>query len=126
MKLLNNFLSMGYGAIYAEALTLAQKTGISPQVFDSVLRGSRMDCGFYQTYMDYVLTRNRDAHKFTIANAVKDMRYLAALADAEGVANPVGSAVKNSYAAALAAGKGDDFIPMLSDFVAAGSGVKLG
>ena len=126
MKLLNNFLSMGYGAIYAEALTLAQKTGISPKVFDSVLRGSRMDCGFYQTYMDYVLTRNRDAHKFTIANAVKDMRYLAALADAEGVANPVGSAVKNSYAAALAAGKGDEFVPMLSDFVAAGSGVTLG
>ncbi len=126
MKLINNFLSMGYGAIYAEALTLAQKSGISPQVFDKVLRGSRMDCGFYQTYMDYVLTRNRDAHKFTIANAAKDTRYLAAMADAVGVVNPVGSAVKNAYGAALAAGKGDEFVPMLSDFVAAGSGVKLG
>ena len=126
MKLLNNFLSLGYGAIYAEALTLAQKTGISPKVFDSVLRGSRMDCGFYQTYMDYVLNRNREAHKFTIANAAKDTRYLAALADAAGVANPVGSAVKNAFAAALAAGKGEEFVPMLSDFVAAGNGVKLG
>ena len=126
MKLINNFLSLGYGAIYAEALTLAQKTGISPKVFDSVLRGSRMDCGFYQTYMDYVLNRNRDAHKFTIANAAKDTRYLASLSDAEGVANPVGSAVKNAYAAALAAGKGDEFVPMMSDFVAAASGVKLG
>ena len=126
MKLINNFLSLGYGAIYAEALTLAQKTGITPKVFDSVLRGSRMDCGFYQTYMDYVLTRNRDAHKFTIANAAKDTRYLAAMANAAGVANPVGSAVKNAYAAALAAGKGEEFVPMLSDFVAAGSGVKLG
>ncbi len=126
MKLINNFLSLGYGAIYAEALTLAQKTGISPKVFDSVLRGSRMDCGFYQTYMDYVLNRNRDAHKFTIANAAKDTRYLASLSDAEGVANPVGSAVKNAYAEALAAGKGDEFVPMMSDFVAAASGVKLG
>ena len=123
---LNNFLSLGYGAIYAEALTLAQKTGISPKVFDSVLRGSRMDCGFYQTYMDYVLTRNREAHKFTIANAAKDTRYLAAMADAAGVANPVGSAVTNTYAAALAAGKGEEFVPMLSDFVAAASGVRLG
>ena len=126
MKLINNFLSMGYGAIYAEALTLAQKTGITPKVFDSVLRGSRMDCGFYQTYMTYVLERDPEAHKFTIANAAKDMRYLSALADAEGVANPVGSAVKNAYAAALAAGRGTDFVPMLSDFVAAGAGVKLG
>ena len=125
MKLINNFLSLGYGAIYAEALTLAQKSGLSPKVFDSVLRGSRMDCGFYQTFMKYVLERDREAHKFTIANAAKDTRYLAALADAEGVANPVGSAVKNAYAAALAAGKGAEFVPMLSDFVAAGAGVKL-
>jgi 3-hydroxyisobutyrate dehydrogenase-like beta-hydroxyacid dehydrogenase len=125
MKLINNFLSLGYGAIYAEALTLAQKTGIAPKVFDSVLRGSRMDCGFYQTYMQYVLTRDREAHKFTIANAAKDTRYLAALAAAEGVANPIGSAVNNSYASALAAGKGGDFVPMLSDFVAAGNGVSL-
>ena len=126
MKLINNFLSLGYGAIYAEALTLAQKTGLSPKVFDSVLRGSRMDCGFYQTFMKYVLERDPEAHKFTIANAAKDTRYLAALADAEGVVNPVGSAVKNAYAAALAAGKGAEFVPMLSDFVAAGAGVKLG
>lgn len=63
MKLINNFLSLGYAAIYAEALTLSQKIGITPQVFDSVLRGSRMDCGFYQTFMQYVLERDRDAHK---------------------------------------------------------------
>ena len=37
MKLLNNFLSMGYAAIYSEALTLAQKIGITPQTFNSVL-----------------------------------------------------------------------------------------
>ena len=125
MKLINNFLSLGYGAVYAEALTLAQKTGITPAAFDKVIRGGRMDCGFYQTFMQYVLTRDRDAHKFTIANAAKDTRYLASLADAEGVANPIGAAVKNSYAAALAAGKGEDFVPMLSDFVAAANGVKL-
>jgi 3-hydroxyisobutyrate dehydrogenase-like beta-hydroxyacid dehydrogenase len=125
MKLINNFLSLGYGAIYAEALTLAQKTGISPAAFDKVIRGGRMDCGFYQTFFQYVLTRDRDAHKFTIANAAKDTRYLASLADAEGVANPIGAAVKNAYAAAEAGGKGGDFVPMLSDFVAAANGVKL-
>ena len=126
MKLINNFLSLGYGAIYAEALALAQKTGISPADFDKVIRGGRMDCGFYQTYFQYVLTRDRNAHKFTIANAAKDTRYLASLADAEGIANPIGAAVKNAYAAAEMAGKGDDFVPMLSDFVAAANGVKLG
>jgi 3-hydroxyisobutyrate dehydrogenase-like beta-hydroxyacid dehydrogenase len=125
MKLINNFLSLGYGAIYAEALALAQKSGIAPAAFDRVIRGSRMDCGFYQTFMKYVLDRDRDAHKFTLANAAKDLRYLAAMADAAGIANPIGNAVKNSYAAAVVTGKGQEFVPMISDFVAAQNGTTL-
>lgn len=126
MKLLNNFLSMGYAAIYAEALTVASKIGITPQTFDSVLRGSRMDCGFYQTFMQYVLERDRNAHKFTLVNALKDVRYLESVANAAGVPNPIGNAVKNSFASAVAAGKGEDYVPMLSDFIAERSGVSLG
>ncbi len=125
MKLLNNFLSMGYAAIYSEALTLAQKIGITPQTFDSVLRGSRMDCGFYQTFMQYVLERDRDAHKFTLVNALKDVRYLESVANAAGVPNPVGNAVKNAFASAVAAGKGEDYVPMLSDWIASQNGISL-
>lgn len=125
MKLLNNFLSMGYGAIYAEALTLAQKIGITPQTFNSVISGSRMDCGFYQTFMKYVLERDRDAHKFTLVNALKDVRYLEGVANAAGIPNPVGNAVKNVYASAVAAGKGEEYVPMITDWVAGQSGVSL-
>ena len=92
MKLLNNFLSMGYAALYSEALALGAKAGISPKVFDGVIRGGRMDCPFYQTFFQYVLERDRNAHKFTIANAFKDMSYLAAAANGVGLANPVGAA----------------------------------
>ncbi|WP_309083142.1 NAD(P)-dependent oxidoreductase [Chelativorans sp.] len=124
MKLLNNFLSMGYAAIYAEALALGAKAGITPQVFDSVVRGGRMDCGFYQTFFKYVLERDRDAHKFTLANALKDTSYLAAFANSVGMANPVGAAVRNSFALAVGAGRGQDYVPMLSDAVAEMKGVK--
>ncbi len=105
MKLLNNFVAMGYGAIYAEALALARKSGISPQTFEnSVLRGSRMDCGFYQTFFKYVLEGDRNAHQFTLKNALKDVRYVEIFANKAGVANPVGNAVKNVYASAVNAG----------------------
>ncbi len=106
MKLLNNFISMGYAALYAEALTLAEKVGITPARFDSVVRGGRMDSPFYQTFMRYTLEGDRDAHKFTLQNAYKDMRYLESMADAAGVANPMGNAVKNAFGLAVAAGKG--------------------
>jgi 3-hydroxyisobutyrate dehydrogenase-like beta-hydroxyacid dehydrogenase len=124
MKLLNNFVAMGYASIYSEALALAKKSGISPQTFDSVLRGSRMDCGFYQTFFNYVLDGNRNAHLFTLNNALKDTRYLEAMADSVNLSNPVGNAVKNSFAIAVAQGKGEEYVPMLSDAIATLNGMK--
>ena len=125
MKLLNNFLSMGYAAIYAEALALGQKVGLAPKVFDSVIRGGRMDCGFYQTFFQYVIERDRNAHKFTIANALKDMTYLSAAASAAGVANPMGAAVRNAFALAAGLGHAQDYVPMLSDVIAEANGTSL-
>lgn len=124
MKLLNNFLSMGYAALYSEALMLGRKAGLTAETFDSVIRGGRMDCGFYQTFFRYVLERDPNAHKFAIRNGFKDMSYLAAFANATGAANPIGAAVRNSFAQAVGAGRGEDFVPMLSDFVAETNGLK--
>ncbi|THD49488.1 MAG: NAD(P)-dependent oxidoreductase [Bradyrhizobium sp.] len=118
MKLLNNFVSLGYAAIYAEALMVGAKAGLTAQVFDSVIRGGRMDCQFYQTFFTYVLQRDRNAHRFTLANALKDVTYLASFAQALGVANPIGASVRNSFAQAVAGGEGESYVPMLSDFVA--------
>ncbi|QKK33269.1 NAD(P)-dependent oxidoreductase (plasmid) [Rhizobium indicum] len=125
MKLLNNFVSMGYSAIYSEALMIAAKAGLTPQVFDSVLRGSRMDCGFYQAFFEFVLNRNENAQRFAMSNALKDMSYLASLAQALQAVNPVGAAVRNSFATAVAAGHGQSFVPALSDVIATANGVSL-
>lgn len=125
MKLIMNFLAMGYASIFAEALALGQKVGLNPQTIDSVLRGSRMDSAFYQTFFRWVLERDREAHKFTLSNAHKDMKYLSAMAEAAGIANPLGSAVRNYFALAQASGRGEDFVPMLADFVAQLNGVAL-
>ncbi|MDG1019611.1 MAG: NAD(P)-dependent oxidoreductase, partial [Paracoccaceae bacterium] len=126
MKLLNNFLSLGYAAMYSEALALGAKMGIDAKRFDSVIRGSRMDCGFYQTFMGYALDGNREAHKFTMTNALKDLRYLESMANEASIANPIGNAAKSSFARAMAMG-GDgpeDYVPHLVDFVARENGLK--
>ena len=118
MKLLNNFVSLGYGALYAEALMMGAKAGVSAQTFHAVIGGGRMDCPFFQTFFEYVVGGNRDAHKFTLDNALKDLTYLANFANADGAANPVGAAVRNSYALAIGLGRGGDYVPMLTDVVA--------
>lgn len=125
MKLLNNFVAMGYAALYSEALALGAKAGLTPKVFDAVLRDGRMDSPFYRTFFQWVLGRDPNAHRFAIRNALKDMTYLAGFANSSGLANPMGAAIRNTFAQAVSAGKGGDFVPMLSDFVAAANGVSL-
>ena len=46
-----------------------------------------MGNGFFDTFMAYVVDRNRDAHKFSIANAAKDMRYLNDMASEANIMN---------------------------------------
>ncbi|MEP7240225.1 MAG: NAD(P)-dependent oxidoreductase [Devosia sp.] len=127
MKLLNNFIAMGYAAIYAEALALASKVGISPERFDSVIRGGRLDNGFYQTFMGYTLEGNREAHKFTLSNAFKDMTYLESMADSVRLPNPVGNAVKNAFGMAVSAGGNgpENYVPHLPEYVGRANGIDL-
>ncbi|MBC7281835.1 NAD(P)-dependent oxidoreductase [Hoeflea sp.] len=126
MKLLNNFISLGYAALYSEALALSRKVGIPVTEFDKVIRGGRMDCGFYQTFMGYALEGNREAHKFTLGNAYKDMRYVESMANAATVTTTMSSAVKNAFALAVNTGGSgsEDYVPHLSDFIARANGIE--
>lgn len=125
MKLVNNFISLGYGALYAEALALAGKVGISAETFDSVIGGSRMDCGFYQTFMACTLEGNRESHKFTLSNAYKDMKYVEAMANDARFVTSLSSAVKNSYAVAVTGGGSgaEDYVPHLPEYIARANGL---
>ncbi len=126
MKLLNNFLSLGYAALYSEALTLAGKVGIPVAAFDGVISGGRMDCGFWQTFRRYAVEGDRDAHKFTLTNALKDIRYVEGMANAAGVATVMAGGVKTSLSVAVANG-GDgpqDYLPHLPDWIARMNGVR--
>jgi len=125
MKIVNNFVSMGYAALYAEALAVAKANGVTPKAVNAVMGGGRMDCGFFQTFFKYVVERDENAHRFTLSNAHKDMRYCANMAQASGIANPLGNAVKNYFAMAEAQGNGGKYVPMLSDEVARWNGVNL-
>ncbi len=123
MKLINNFLGMGYATLYAEALAIARKSGLSAEQFDSVIRPGRLSNGFYETFMKWTLENDENAHRFAISNAHKDMRYLANLALSVGAVNPMQSVIKNAFAAMEAAGEGERYVPMLADFIARANGL---
>lgn len=123
MKLINNFIAMGYAALFAEGLAIARKAGLTIDQFHAVVGSGRMRSGFYDTFMKWSLEGDANAHKFSVSNAHKDMRYLASMADEAGAVNLLQALVKNSFAAMEAAGEGGRYVPMLADFVAAQNGL---
>lgn len=125
MKLLMNFISMSYGALFAETTVLAAKIGISPAQLREVIAPSRMGCGFFDTFMNYVVDRNRDAHKFAITNAAKDLRYVNAMANEAGMMTVMASAARQYYAHVEAAGQGGDYVPMLTDHLGRLNGIDM-
>ena len=125
MKLLMNFIGMSYGALYSEAVVLGAKIGISPQTVREVIGPSRMGNGFFDTFMRYVVDRDRDAHKFAIANAAKDLRYISNMAADVQMMSIMASAARHYYAHVEAIGHADDYVPMLSDHVGALNGVNM-
>ncbi len=125
MKLLMNFIGLSYGALYSEIVVLGAKIGISPQTIREVIGPSRMGNGFFDTFMRYVVDRDRDAHKFAIRHAAKDFRYISRMADDAHVVSLMCSAAKQYYTHVEARGHADDYVPMLSDHVGALSGVDL-
>lgn len=125
MKLMMNFLSMSYAALYSEAVVMGAKVGISPAQLREVIAPSRMGCGFFDTYMNYVVDRNRDAHKFAIANAAKDLRYVNAMATDAGMMTLMAGAARQYFAHAEAIGAGQDYVPMLSNIVGALNGIDM-
>jgi len=125
MKLLMNFIGLTYGALYSEAVVLAAKVGIPAATLREVIAPSRMGNGFFDTFMSYVVDGNRDAHKFTLDNAAKDIGYLNAMAADAQVMNVIASAARHYYIHAVACGHGADYVPHLSDHVARLNGLDL-
>ncbi|HEY0857910.1 MAG TPA: NAD(P)-dependent oxidoreductase [Albitalea sp.] len=123
MKLINNFVAMGYAALFAEALAISRKAGLTVEQFHAVIGSGRMRSPFYDTFIQWTLNHDESAHRFTISNAHKDMRYLAHMANELGAVNTLQAQVKNAFAAMEAAGEGGRFLPMLADFVAASNGL---
>lgn len=125
MKLLMNFIGMSYGALFSEAVVLGAKIGISPQMIREAIGPSRMGNGFFDTFMRYVVDRDREAHRFAIANAAKDLRYLNNMAADVQMMTIMASAARHYYAHAEAVGRADDYVPMLSDLVGKLNGVNM-
>jgi 3-hydroxyisobutyrate dehydrogenase-like beta-hydroxyacid dehydrogenase len=113
LKLINNFLAMSIATATAEACAACAKSGVSIRKLHEVISAGAINSGIFQLIVGKMLEKDLSGLKFTLVNAMKDLRYYNRFAASLPVAAGVGSAVHQSLVTANLLGFGDRFIASL-------------
>jgi len=115
LKLINNFIAQAIATATAEACAAAVKSGLSLSKLREVISAGAVNSGVFQMIVGRMLDGNGDltGMKFTLANAMKDLRYYTHMAEALPVPALVGEAVHQSLVTANLLGLGDKYVPSL-------------
>lgn len=104
MKLLHNYVSLGFVALLAEAAACAQRAGIASDVFVDVLAKGGGGGAALERLRPYLADRDPSALRFAMTNAQKDLGYYNAMADDAGAVNVIADAVLRTFDQGVAEG----------------------
>ncbi len=115
LKLINNFIAQAIATATAEALAAAAKSGLSIRKLHEVISAGAVNSGIFQMMVGKMLENNGDLTglKFTLVNAMKDLRYYTHFAESLPVSAIVGEAVHQSLVNANLMGFGDKYVASL-------------
>jgi 3-hydroxyisobutyrate dehydrogenase-like beta-hydroxyacid dehydrogenase len=105
-KLINNYLIAATINALADAVTMAEKSGIDPEALYAQATGTLFDCLAWKTYGRQIVDRSYDTPSFKLSLGLKDVKLVGGLADATEMPSPVVSALHDRYLAAVAQGMG--------------------
>ena len=114
LKLINNFMAMSIASATAEALATAAKSGVSIRKLHEIISAGAVNSGIFQMIAGKILeSGDLSGLKFTLVNAMKDMRYYTHLAESLPVSAIMGEAVHQTLVNANLLGFGDKYVASL-------------
>ena len=127
LKLINNFIAQAIATATAEALAAAAKSGLSIRKLHEVISAGAVNSGIFQMIAGRMIENNGDLTglKFTLVNAMKDLRYYTHFAESLPVTSIVGSAVYQSLVTANVLGFGDKYVASLVEAQEKLNGVSI-
>jgi 3-hydroxyisobutyrate dehydrogenase-like beta-hydroxyacid dehydrogenase len=125
LKLINNFLAMAIANASAEACAAAAKSGLSIAKLHEVVSAGAVNSGIFQMLVGKMLGGDLGGLKFTLVNAMKDLRYYTHMAESLPVSSIMGEAVHQSLVNANLLGFGDKYIASLLEAQEKLNGVKI-
>jgi 3-hydroxyisobutyrate dehydrogenase-like beta-hydroxyacid dehydrogenase len=114
LKLVNNFIAMSIATAVAEACATCAKAGVSIAKLHELVSAGAVNSGIFQLMVGRML-ENGDLTglKFTLVNAMKDLRYYTHFAESLPSPAIVGEAVHQSLVNANLLGFGEKFVASL-------------
>lgn len=124
MKLLHNYVSLGFSAVLAEAAACAQRADVDPHVFMEVLAKGGGGGVVLERLRPYIEAKQIAAFRFSISNALKDIGYYTTMAGEIGASVTAAEGIRRTLEDAVAAGRGGAAVPELIDLLAAGNALR--
>ena len=126
LKLINNFIAQAIATATAEACAACAKSGVSIKKLHELISAGAVNSGIFQMMVGKMLEGGDLAGlKFTLVNAMKDLRYYTHFAEALPIPAIVGEAVHQSLVTANLLGFGDKYVASLIEAQEKLAGVKI-
>ncbi|NAT17151.1 NAD(P)-dependent oxidoreductase [Pseudomonas syringae pv. actinidifoliorum] len=119
LKLIHNFVSLGFSAVLAEAAACAKKAGISPEVFLEVVGKGGGNSVVLERFRPFIANGDENGFRFYISNALKDMGYYTAMALEMSAYHETAESVRRTYETAKAVADPHATVPDLITVLAA-------
>jgi 3-hydroxyisobutyrate dehydrogenase-like beta-hydroxyacid dehydrogenase len=118
MKLLHNYVSLGFVTLLAEAGACAQRAGVAPEVFVEVLAKGGGGGAALDRLRPYFIAQDASGLRFSMSNALKDLGYYNTMAEDSGAAHGVAAAVQQALAQGVRDAGADTLLPELVSVLA--------
>lgn len=97
LKLLHNFVSLGFSAVLAEAAAASRHADIDDTVLLDVLEKGGGGGVVLERLKPYIAAADTSGFRFSVANASKDLSYYHAMTDELNVTRGIATAVRDLY-----------------------------
>jgi 3-hydroxyisobutyrate dehydrogenase-like beta-hydroxyacid dehydrogenase len=125
MKLVNNFITIGTGALIAEAVATAHKLGVDLKILVEVLSAGGANSVMFQWMKPWIVEGDDSHLQGPFRIAAKDIKLYARLADSAPAMSILATAVVQIYQLALIQGHANENIPVLPGILAELNGSSL-
>jgi len=111
LKLLHNYVSLGFSAVLAEAAASSIRAGVDPRVLTDVLTSGGGAGVILERFTPFILSGDTSSFQFSVSNARKDIGYYVRMTRDLGAGNTTASAVHALYENACDAGHETATVP---------------